>query len=99
MDVRGEFQHRSNQAVQGGAVAFDRPFKFQVLSLRQNRHAMVADITAQDDAVAGAGPVGRDVDRLFYDSDPGGGDEYLVCFSAVYNFGVSRDQFDTSVSG
>src|SRR5215471_13580718 len=99
MDVRGEFQHRSNQTVQGGAVAFDHPFKFQVLSLRQDRHSMVADITAQDDAVAGARPVGRDVDWLFYDSDPGGCNEYLVCFSAIDDFGVSRDEFDTSVSG
>src|ERR1017187_3270364 len=44
--------HHFTRAMESPALAFNRPFKLQVLPLRHGRHAVIADESAEDDLVA-----------------------------------------------
>ena len=81
------------------AIAFDHAFEFQVLALRQNGHAVIADVAAEDDFVSGLRAVGGDVDRPFDDANAGGRDEDFVALAAIHHLGVAGDQLHAGFFG
>src|SRR5208282_1662988 len=63
--IRRHVEHCSHQSVQGSAVALDLSLEFQPLALRQNRNAVIADRTAENDLVPGTGSVGGKIESFW----------------------------------
>src|ERR1700756_2903443 len=97
MYLQADVQHVGHEFMQGRAVALNHAFKLQVLALRQDGHAVIADVAAQNDLVAWTGAVRRDVYRLLHHPNSCRRDEDLVALAAVHHLGVAGDEFDASI--
>jgi hypothetical protein len=56
-----------------------------------DRHAVPADIAADQDGVARLNALGRDFLRVLKDADPGGVDEEAVAFAFIDDLGIAGD--------
>ena len=91
--------HIRDEAVKGGAVRQDLGFELKVLAFRQHRDAVIAKRAADEDRVAGAGSVSRDVDAFRHDADAGRGDENAVAFAFLDHLRVTRDDGRACLAG
>jgi hypothetical protein len=89
----------ATRPVERRTVAFDGALEFQALSLAHDRHAMIADVAAEDDLVAAAGAICRYADVMLDHADTGCGDEDLVAFTAVDDLGIAGDELYAGLSG
>ena len=94
MEVVRDVQHRRHQPVQRLAVAADLGAELQALAHAHDRHAVHPEVTADDDPVAGAGPVGANVDPVGDHPDAGGVDVDPVAVAALDDLRVARDDPD-----
>ena len=53
--------------------------------------AVIADSAAENYFITRARLIGRDIDGFFDNAEPGGGDEELISFTAVDDFGIAGD--------
>src|ERR1039458_2645279 len=90
-DIAGRGQDRSHQCVERRGVALDGAFEFEAPALGEDGDAVVAERSAEDHSVAGAGVGGRNI-------DPGGDhaearrvDEDAVSAAPLDYFGVAGD--------
>ena len=85
--------------MKGGAVRQDLGFELKVLAFRQHRDAVIAKRAADEDRVAGAGSVSRDVDAFRHDADAGRRDENAVAFAFLDHLRVTRDDGRARLAG
>ena len=74
-----------------GGIAFNRALEGQAFAHGHDRHAVPADIAADEDGVAGLHALGGDLLRVFEDADTGGVDEKAVAFALIDDLGVAGD--------
>src|ERR1039458_7727033 len=86
------FEHYVNQAMEWRAVAFNRPFKLQVLPLRHDRHAVIANESAENDLVARTRAIRGDLYWPVDHAQPRRRDEHLVALAAIDNLGVRSEE-------
>ena len=93
-NVTRHCQQAGHQRVQGSTVALDLCFElcleFQSLALRQNRDAVIADRTAEDNLVPGTSTVGGKIDAFGHQSDSGGVNEQAVALPLLDDLGIAR---------
>ena len=84
-------EHGLDQFGQRGAIALQRALETEPLADRHDRHAVPAEVAAQQDRVAGLDPGGRDLDALRHPADAGGVDEDAVALAAIDDLRVAGD--------
>ncbi len=99
VDVRHRGDHGGHQVMQGGGIGADLGAEAQVLALGHHRHPVVAEGAAEQDGIAGPGPVPRDVDALRHHPQAGGGDEEAVRLAPLHHLGVTRHHRDAGLVG
>ena len=85
--------------MQRRTIALNHAFEFQVLSLRQNRHAMIADVAARMILSPGCARSAEMFDRPFHHADTSRRDEDLVALALIHHFGVAGDELHSSIFG
>ena len=92
-------QHRRHQIVQRRRIAHDLRLEFKPFALGENRDAVVADGSAQDDPVARPRLAGRQPHAVRDDSDSGGVDEKAVALALSDHLGVAGHDRDAGGGG
>ena len=85
--------------MQGGGVRADLGAEAQVLALGHDRHPVVAQGAAEQDGIAGLGPVAGDVDARGDHPQAGGGDEEAVRLAPLHHLGVAGHHRDAGLVG
>ena len=81
----------STSPASGAQSLSNAPSKLQPLADRHDRHAVPAEVAAQQDRVAGLDSGGRDFDALRHPADAGRVDENAVPLAAIDDLGVAGD--------
>ncbi len=96
--MRSGIQERFDQAIQGRAIGEQFRLEGQAFSLAEDGDAVVAQGTADQDHVAGLGPVRADGDTLTHDAHAGGVDVDAVAMAALDHLRVASDDLDPGLA-
>ena len=98
-DGRRGGEHVAHQGVKRGGIAFDGSVEADVLAFGEDRNSVIAEVTAEQDEVAGAGVGGGEVDAGADASDAGGVDENAVALALFDHLGIAGDDLDAGRFG